>query len=590
LTSSGDKERIEPATIALAAALLLVTVVVFWPVGEFSFLGYDDNSNIAENPMIHGGLTLDGVIWAFTTGHGGNWDPLTWLTHMLDWQLFGSDPSGHHRTNLWLHAVNAVLLLLLLRRMTGRPYVSAIVAFLFALHPLHVSAVAWVSARKDVLSTLFWILTLWAYVRHVELPRLGRYLVVLFSFGLGLLAKPMLVTLPFVLLLLDAWPLKRTGRSLSRLIVEKLPLFALAAAVSVVTYRVQSAAGAVESLQGSSLLQRLSNAVVSYGFYIVKTLWPDGLATPYPFVEALPLWQIVGASLLLAAVSALVLPAWRRRPCLAVGWLWFVGTLVPVIGLVQIGAHARADRFTYVPMIGLLIMIVFGAEAMLRRSETRRRMGGIVAILAIAGCAMLTHLQLPHWRNTESLFRHALAVTRGNKVAHYNLALVLDRGGSVDEAIDHYREALRIVPGDFDARWNLANALLRSGRAQEAVPEFQRILDANPEAVEPMTKLAAILASLGNNDEAIRLAERAAQLSQRAEPMILNVLAVAYEQAGQSERALNVLCEALGVAGRSGQQDLAQQIGRRIGDRDCLSVRANGLESFAGTREDERWR
>jgi tetratricopeptide (TPR) repeat protein len=568
--------RSRRAVAALAVLLFVSTVAVFWQVGEFDFVGYDDRAYITDNPAVQDGWTAESVTWAFTTSHLANWDPLTWLTHMLDWQLYGDAAGGHHRTNLWLHALNGVLLFLLLVRMTGRTGPSAFVAYVFALHPLHVEAVAWVAARKDVLSTLFWILTTWAYVRYVRSPGRTRYAVVAGLFALGLMSKPMLVTLPFTLLLLDAWPLDRLGKGerARRLVLEKLPLLALAAATSLVTYAVQASAGAVESLRASPLADRAANAVVSYAFYVVKTLWPCGLGTPYPYVEDLPLAVVAASALLLVGVTAAAVVTRRSRPYLLVGWLWFLGTLVPVIGLVQIGAHARADRFTYVPMIGLLVMFAWWVGSLVPAGRTGRRVTALAAAAAVAAYAVATYAQLGHWRNTETLCRRALAVTADNKVAHYNLALYLDRDGRGEEAVEHYREALRIRPGDFDARWNLGNTLMRQQRFDEAAEQFRRILEVSPDSVEPMTKLAAILTAYpdpagGDLAESVRLAERAAELSGRSDPMVLSVLAAAYDAAGERERAVETICVALALARSAGQASLVSRLEERLRGASC---------------------
>ena len=399
-------------------------------VGGFGFVNFDDPDYVAENPHVRGGITADGVRWAFTSGDAANWFPLTRLSHMLDVELFGLRAGWHHLVNVLIHALAALLLFGFLNRATQARWPSALAAFLFALHPLHVESVAWIAERKDVLSALFWFLALWAYVR-------GRKWLVLAAFCLGLMAKLMIVTLPFVLLLMDVWPLRRPRAA--SLIWGKLPLFALSAAAAVATYLVQRESGAVQALEQFPLGLRIENALVTYLVYLLRTIWPARLAAFYPYPAHIPLWQAALAAAPLAGITAAVLRLRRDRPYLAVGWLWFLGTLVPVIGLVQVGAQARADRYMYVPMAGLAIMLSWGI------AELQWKWAPATAATFVAVCMALTAVQAGYWRSSETLFGHALDVTEGNYLAHHNLGVALAEDPSrTSEAIAQYQAALDI--------------------------------------------------------------------------------------------------------------------------------------------------
>ena len=454
--------------IPLALALVAAIAIVFAPVVRHGFVNFDDPQYVSENPFVTGGLTLRGISWAFTTGYAGNWHPLTWMSHMLDVQTFGLDAGAHHVTNVVLHAASALLLFVLLHRMTGAPGRSWFVAALFAVHPLHVESVAWVAERKDVLSTLFWMLTIWAYVRYVSQPRAGRYLTVVVLFALGLMAKPMLVTLPFTLLLLDVWPLRR----LPLRVREKLPLFALAIASSVITFAVQQQAGAVKELVTLPIGRRIANALVAYVTYIGKALWPSGLAAIYPYPESIAGWRVAVALVLLAALAALAIRARQRYPYVLVGWLWYLVTLVPVIGLIQVGSQPIADRYTYVPLIGLFIIVAWGVPDLLARWPWRIGVIRAAAVLAIAACAVTARAQVRQWRNSVALWEHAIAVTTANYRAEGNLGHALASEGRLDEAVYHYAEAVRIHPGYAEAHNNLGLALATQGKIDEAMPHF----------------------------------------------------------------------------------------------------------------------
>ena len=467
--------------------LLAVTLAAYSQVRHYDFVNYDDPEYVVENLHVRAGLTADNLAWALASFDAANWFPLTWITHMADYQFFGMESGWHHLTNVWLHALNALLLFAVLKRTTGARWPSALVAFLFALHPLHVESVAWVAERKDVLSAFFWFLTLWCYARYVERPGVGRYLTVLLTFGLGLMAKPMIVTLPFVLLLLDVWPLRRAplpwrwnASWVKPLLLEKLPLLALAAGASAVTFLAQRSSGAVAPLVGMPLAFRLENALVSYLVYIGDMFWPAGLAVLYPLPRTLPVLGVAAAGLALAGISLVVARQLRARPYLAVGWCWYLGMLVPVIGLVQVGTQSHADRYTYVPMIGLTIMLAWGAAELVERWPRARNAVIAAAVAACLACLAVTWFQIEYWASTETLLGHALDVTSGNFILHHNLADYYLQQKRNEEARQHDAEALRINPMYMEARLNLALALSLLGRPGDAEVEYRRVLEQQP--------------------------------------------------------------------------------------------------------------
>jgi tetratricopeptide (TPR) repeat protein len=506
--------------------LVITTLVVYWQVRNHEFVTLDDDWYIINNFHIQEGLTFSGFVWAFTSIHAANWHPLTWLSHMLDIQLYGMDAGRHHLSNLLFHISNTLLLFLVFGRMTGALWRSAFVAALFALHPLHVESVAWVAERKDVLSTFFWMLTMWSYVLYVEHPGVNRYLLVIVFFTLGLMSKPMLVTLPFVLLLIDYWPLNRfqfgqssgggskKQRSFAlRLVWEKIPLFALAAASCIVTLFAQQSGGAVRSFSAFPINIRIANALVSYVDYIVKMLWPHQLAVLYPHPGMLPWIQVIGACLLLVFISILAVMAFKRCPWLIVGWVWYIVTLVPVIGLVQVGSQAMADRYTYVPLIGIFIMIAFGVPELLSGWHYRKVAISTMAVACLSILMGITWVQMGYWANSITLFERALAVTSGNYVAHYNLGVSLFSQSKIDEATGHFREAMRINPSFLDARTNLGVALVNQGRIAEAVQHLNEALQINPRSQTAHNNLGVALAKEGRIGDAIQHFNKALQIN-----------------------------------------------------------------------------
>lgn len=503
--------------VLVSACLILSIIAVYWPLTQSGFVNYDDGLYVLDNAKVQEGLTLDNIIWAFTTFHASNWHPLTWLSHMLDCRFYGMNPGGHHLTNLFLHILNTLLLFFILRRLTGKLWQSAFVAALFAIHPIHVESVAWIAERKDVLSALFWMLTIWSYILYVESPTYKKYFWIILFFILGLLSKPMLVTLPFVLLLLDFYPLQRfyprqSDRNMTtrhrliafRLVLEKTPLFFLAAISSAVTFCAQQQGGAVKSLAIYPFSDRIANVPVVYAKYIAKMIYPSNLAVLYPYQGSSSWWVIAGACVLLASITFIVIRFIKRCPFLVVGWFWYLGTLVPVIGLVKIGIHSMADRYTYLPFIGLFIILSWGISELAARL---RRHGTIwLAALAIAYLAILmavTWRQVGYWRNSVSLFKHTLEVTDNNYLIHNNLGAVLNKDGNATEAVEHYLDALRIKPDYADAHYNLGIVLKDQGKTAEAQKHFMEAVHSNPEHVKAHNNLGYIFAEQNRLDEAI---------------------------------------------------------------------------------------
>jgi tetratricopeptide (TPR) repeat protein len=469
--------------------LALGTLVLYSPVAQFSFVDFDDDEYVSENPVTQAGLTWQGLQWAFNGIHVGNWHPLSWLSHELDCQLFGLHAGAHHLVNVAFHIANTLLLFALLRGLTGAAGRSAFVAALFAWHPLHVESVAWVAERKDVLSTFFWLLTLMAYARYTNEAKLKTkdakrfYALALLACAAALLSKPMAVTLPFTLLLLDVWPLKRFPifdfqfPIFAKMFIEKIPFFFLSLALCAVTFLAQHGAGAVSALAWSI---RLANVPVAYLRYLGKTFWPADLAIVYPYVYHWPVATVAGAVLLLALVSALALARVRRQPWFAVGWFWFLGTLVPVIGFVQVGAQAMADRYFYIPSIGLFIALVWGATELCAARPNGKFLLSVLGGSALAGCVLVTSAQIENWRNSTSLFLHALGVTQNNYVADNALGKAFERAGDNGRALVLYREAVRIEPRYPISQYNLGLALIGFGLQDEALEHLAAAAQLDP--------------------------------------------------------------------------------------------------------------
>jgi tetratricopeptide (TPR) repeat protein len=502
--------------ILICLFFVIAILLVYWQVRNYSFVNYDDRQYVTHNHHVNTGFTLESIKWSFTAIHASNWHPVTWLSHMLDSQIYGMNAGHHHMTNVLLHILNTLLVFLVLKRMTGKLWHSSFVAALFALHPLHVESVAWVAERKDLLSTFFWMLALWSYTRYVEGSAFKHYLLVVLFFIIGLMAKPMLVTLPFLLVLLDYWPLRRfelaPGDPINSqhrrfnfgLIYEKIPLFFLSALSSIVTYIAQESSGAVNSLAVIPFHIRIANATVSYVSYIGKMIWPHHLAVFYPYPEAIELWKVAGAGVLLGIISVAVCRMVRTKPYFAVGWFWYIGTLVPVIGIVQVGVQKMADRYTYVSLIGLFIIIAWGVSDILDKWRYKRIILAGSTIVVLSAFTIYTWFQIKNWQNSITLFEHALNVTVDNSVAHINLGEALAGQGKTEDAIRHYNEALRIKPNLAAPLLNLGVALREKGEIDEAVKHFSRILRFKSDCVEAYYELAETLKKKGDVDGAVK--------------------------------------------------------------------------------------
>ncbi len=497
-------------TILICAVLAIATPAVYWQVREFDFTNFDDVFYVSHNPHVTGGLRAEEVVWALTAHRCNNWHPLTWISHMVDCQIGELDPGVHHLHSLLLHVASVLLLFFVLERMTGHKWRSALVAAVFALHPMHVESVAWVAERKDVLSTFFWMLTMLAYCQFVRRRGPARYILLLLLYVLGLLSKPMLVSLPVILLILDFWPLRRpmdgeTGRSI---VVEKLPLLALALASCIVTFIVQKTTGAVATLDAYSVGIRLANAVVGAVEYLIKTVWPVGLACYYPHPgTGIPVWQTLASAALLVVVTALVVRARRKRPYLLAGWLWYLITLIPVIGIVQVGKQATADRYTYVPMIGILIALVWALGDLLqRRIERSAAVRVLVAIASLAvllALSVVAYRQVGYWRNDVSIWTRALAVTTNNAVAHFNLGTTLATQGDEEGAMDHFRKAIQADPRKYEAYANLGAMHAMRGEDVEAERYLLASIKIKPNNRDPRRNLGMLLLQQGKLREAI---------------------------------------------------------------------------------------
>jgi Flp pilus assembly protein TadD len=521
-TPAGAPDELQSSLLAhpafICALLGVVTFALFWPVRSFDFISLDDSDYVTGNPHVKAGLTWEGVVWAFGIGRVHNWHPLTWLSHMLDAQLFGTGAAAPHVINVLFHIANSILLFLLLRSATGAHWRSAFVAALFAWHPLHVESIAWISERKDVLSTLFWLLTLWAYSRiqksDIGGPRLvfasGYYWMALLFFVLGLMAKPMLVTLPFVMLLWDVWPLGRWKfevqrprfNVLARLLVEKTPFFALSAASCVIT--VLSQKKAIQNFTYFPLETRIENAFVSYVRYLGKMFWPSDLTLPYPpHPGHWPMALTVFSVALVLGLCAAALWLGRKQPFVLTGWFWFLGTLVPVIGLVQVGIQSLADRYTYVPLIGAFIVLVWGVAFFTMGMDLPKFAAGTVSVAVLVACAARTHGQLTYWRNSETVFGHAIAVNPRDPLAQYSLGFHLFEKGRLLEAIAHYRIALELNPLSVELLSDLGAALDQVGDTTEAIEKLTQALRIAPDHALTHYRLANALDKVGQRNEAI---------------------------------------------------------------------------------------
>jgi protein O-mannosyl-transferase len=554
-------QRFNVSTITVCLLLAALTLLCYWPVLSHQFVCLDDEHYLFDSGYVAKGLTWSGVVWSLQTGYFCNWHPLTWLSYMLDAQIYGMSPGGFHLTNLLFHIANSVLLFFFLKSMTQRLWPSALVAALFAWHPLHVESVAWVSERKDVLSTFFFLLTLFCYFRYVKEreispPRPNHvsryYLLSLLLFILALASKQMVVTLPCVLLLLDFWPLQRISLNTRRedfvssalvLLREKLPFFALALAASAVAFAVQKASGSVSSLETLPLQLRIANSLFAYVAYLSNTFWPANLCAVYP-LSHLSVIGVLAAAILLAAVSAFFVFRIRQDPFLLVGWFWFVGTLVPVIGLIQVGSQSRADRYMYIPAIGLSIALIWGIDALFHSWPRRFQFLAVLSIAGLAACLFCTRVQMGYWHDSETLFRHAIVAVPNNYLGYNGLGKALDDLGRKDEAIRACKEAIRLVPEYSEAQYNLGTILLRLGKPEEALPHFKTALQETPNNANAHENLGNAYLKMDKLAQATAEYASAAVLAPD-NPVFLQVLGIALLRQSKWSEAATVLTEAL---------------------------------------------
>ena len=535
--------------------LIAVTLAVYVQTANHQFINFDDTIYVTDNPHVKGGITGANIAWAFTAITASNWHPLTWISHMTDVRLFGLNPRGHHLTSVAMHAAAALLLFLLLVQITAAPWQSLFVAALFALHPLHVESVAWVAERKDVLSCLFWLLTLMLYARYVRQPGTGRYLAALACFAVGLTAKPMLVTLPVVLLLLDYWPLNRfraeqnpdgssVWTSVTKLAKEKIPFFLLSAFSAAITIYAQHHGGAMKNLDAVPAGLRIGNSMVAYAQYLIKMVWPQDLALLYPIPASIPTWQILVSALLLFSATAATIRYQRSYPYLLAGWLWFLVTLLPVIGLIQVGGQSMADRYTYIPLTGIFIIVAWGANDLLRGRRHRQATLVILAGVVICGLTAATWRQIGYWQDSITLYSHTLAVTSGNYLILNNYGIALAEQGKLDAAIMQYQEALRVWPRSANAHINLGATLAQQGRFPEAIKQYQAALNLQPDYALARGNMGKALASLGRLNEAAGQYEQALRLDPSLADVHLN-LTLLLMKAGRTDDARRHYAEVL---------------------------------------------
>ena len=499
----------------IAMALILMVAFIYVPSLQHDFVDYDDHTYVTENSTVTTGLSFKSIHWAFISTEGSNWHPLTWISHMLDVDLYGLNPGGHHLTNMLLHMLNTLILFALLKRMTGATWRSAFVAAIFAIHPLHVESVAWIAERKDLLCTFFWFLALWSYTHYARRPSLKRYGMVSAFFILGLLSKPMIVTFPFLLLLLDYWPLNRfflkDGRDIGEgkrpkpihIIYEKVPLLILSLGSVMVTYMAQHGGGAVDSLESVPLFARIENGILSYSLYLIKTVWPVKLAVFYPFPLDIPLWQLILSGLFLTVVTILAIITFKRLPYFMVGWFWYLGTLVPVIGVVKIGMQGMADRYTYVPLVGICIIAAWGMTDLLVKYRYRQQCVIVLGTALMGILMLLASRQVSYWQDSLTLFRHAINVTSENFVAHSGVAYALKNKGMIEEAITHYERALEINPFYAEAHYNFGTILVTIGRYEEAEKHFLKTLQSDPRHAKAHNNIGSLMMNRGEGTAGI---------------------------------------------------------------------------------------
>jgi len=495
--------------------LVLALLVIYSQTINYDFVLLDDDVYVTNNPHFNQGLRSEGLKQAFSQAHGGFWIPLTWVSYMIDSQLYGMKPGGYHMTNILFHLLNTLLVFTVFRKMTGDLWRSGFIAVMFAVHPIHVESVAWVAERKDLLFAFFWLLTMWGYLHYVRQPGIRRYLPVLLFFSAGLMAKPMIVTLPFVLLLLDYWPLKRlqiqkTGQPntinpvipVTHLVLEKLPLLVPAVFISILTYFQQKSFGDIASVSTSPMVDRIANALISYSKYIANMIWPRDLTVLYPYPNTWPSWQVAGACLTLGLLSGLVIKYFRKHPYLVVGWLWYLGVLVPVIGIIQFGAQPMADRYTYITFIGLYIMIAWGIPELLDNWRYKKVVLASAATVIILALMIGARAQTAYWTNSIRLFNHAIEVTRDNYLAHRNLGLALSYRGELDQALGHFKKALRINPKSARSYNDIGTYHMLKGQYDDSIGYFKKALYFQPNFPKAHNNLGLVLMAKKNYAEA----------------------------------------------------------------------------------------
>lgn len=549
MAKNASVDAVPVRLVAATAILLAVAAFAVYAGGiGHEFTLWDDDVYVEQNPNIQSGLTAKTLAWAFNIGYAANWHPITWMSHALDAQLFGLDkPWGHHLTSVILHSLNAALLFLVLALMTRACWRSAFVAALFALHPLHVESVAWIAERKDVLSTFFALLAILAYLRYTRQPSLGRYLLAAAAFALGLMSKPMLVTLPVLLLMIDYWPLSRWREARwSRLIVEKLPLLAMSLASGIVTMVAQNRGQAVASFTDCPFSIRLANSVLSYAQYLVKMVWPRNLVIDCAYVWNPPVWQIIAAVVGLAGITAVAVAARRRKGYLLFGWVWYVLTLLPVIGLLQVGDQSMADRYTYIPLVGVFVMISWGATEAAGRLGVAKALPVLASAVLIA-LAVLTVGQVGVWQDSVSLFNHTLAIAPDNPILQNNLGIALALEDRTDEAIDHCRKALDLNPDYAKAHYNLGHCLETEGDIPGAISQYLKAVENNPDYFKAHNDLAVLYLKAGRFDDAIDHCLKAIDANPQY-AVAHGTLSMAYYNIGDYSRAQDEarLCQSCG--------------------------------------------
>jgi len=551
--------------IQVSLLLTLMTLILYWPVQSFEFVNFDDDTYVAGNRQVQRGLSFEGLKWSLGTFQGGNWHPLTWFSHMADVEAYGLYAGGHHWTNVLIHTASAVLLFLVLAGITNSTGASALVAALFAFHPLHVESVAWVAERKDVLSGFFWILTIGTYSQYTRQPTILRYLLVLGSFMLGLMSKPMVVTLPFVLLLLDYWPLGRsTGADTAfdkwvrkgatpdkqvilRLALEKIPLLVMAAASCLVTVCAQQSINSVASLGNNPIEVRVANALVTYARYIQKMLWPVDLSVFYPHAGLPPAWMTVTSFLVIIVMSYFAVRKCRVLPFLLVGWFWYLGTLVPVIGLVQVGSQSMADRYTYIPLVGLFIVMAWGAKRLVAGQPGLKHPVAIFSLVAVAGLLFLARSQVETWKNSMTLFEHALTINERNALAHNNVGAAYDvNDKSCKRALPHYMRAVELKEDYADAYDNLGTCAYRAGKHEEAIRYFRKAVEINPQFSRARINLGLVMMKCGMLQTAEEEFNKVLAIDASMETAHINLSAIFIQQ-GRLDDAATSLREALRI-------------------------------------------